>query len=191
MKTKIPYKEALSLAEELLCLLRPSCQRIEVAGSLRRRRPEVGDIELVCIPKPQEDLFGEMQYYLFGIDQALEKSGLKRELDGPRQKRIKIGRTYCDLFITTPEKWGVIFTIRTGDSEFSRALVTSRQQGGLRPQGMCFHKGNVYQGNYLCETPGETDVFRVLGLPWLPPDQRQGIPKGYLKQIMETARVGV
>ena len=48
-------KTKLAIAEHAACrvlkLLRPRCSRIVVAGSIRRRVTEVGDIEFVCIPK--------------------------------------------------------------------------------------------------------------------------------------------
>ena len=57
---RIPRARALMLAQGLIETLRPHCERIEIAGSLRRGKPDVGDIELVCIPKADEmrDLFG-------------------------------------------------------------------------------------------------------------------------------------
>ena len=43
--------EARVITEDLLAYQRPYCERIEIAGSVRRRRPQVNDIEIVCIPK--------------------------------------------------------------------------------------------------------------------------------------------
>jgi len=47
----VELEKARAIAEELKALLQPSCHRIEIAGSIRRQKPEVGDIELLCIPK--------------------------------------------------------------------------------------------------------------------------------------------
>ena len=44
-------QKAKAIAEELKALLEPVCQRVEIAGSIRRQKPEVGDIELLVIPK--------------------------------------------------------------------------------------------------------------------------------------------
>lgn len=46
--------EALKIAEAVLKELGPHCERIAIAGSVRRRKPEVKDIEIVAIPKPYE-----------------------------------------------------------------------------------------------------------------------------------------
>lgn len=52
--TRWPAEAAWAVAGELKDKLEPACKRIEVAGSLRRCQPDVGDIELVCIPKAGE-----------------------------------------------------------------------------------------------------------------------------------------
>src|SRR5688572_20448259 len=49
-KTKFPHAAALKVAEELQAMIAPACQRIAIAGSLRRLKPEVGDIELLYVP---------------------------------------------------------------------------------------------------------------------------------------------
>ena len=48
---KQPRAVVLPITERLVSILAPFCERIEIAGSLRRLKPEVGDIELVVIPK--------------------------------------------------------------------------------------------------------------------------------------------
>ncbi|MFH1640834.1 MAG: hypothetical protein ABIA66_02590, partial [Candidatus Omnitrophota bacterium] len=50
-KVKYPLEKMKYLAEDVVRLLRPYCTRIEIAGSIRRTRSEVSDIEIVCIPK--------------------------------------------------------------------------------------------------------------------------------------------
>jgi DNA polymerase/3'-5' exonuclease PolX len=53
--------KALMIAEEIVESLRPHCELINVAGSCRREKVEVKDIELVVVPKPRiiKDVFGE------------------------------------------------------------------------------------------------------------------------------------
>ncbi len=50
-KTKFPRAEAIAVAKILVSVLQPHCERLIVAGSLRRRKQEVGDIEILYIPK--------------------------------------------------------------------------------------------------------------------------------------------
>ena len=51
-------EKAKAIAEELKSLLEPACEKMVIAGSIRRQKPEVGDIELLCIPR-----------YVTGVDQ--------------------------------------------------------------------------------------------------------------------------
>lgn len=46
--------KALEIAERIKELLAPYSERIEIAGSIRRKKPEVKDVELVAIPKPYD-----------------------------------------------------------------------------------------------------------------------------------------
>ena len=50
-KPRFPLVLAVPMASELVKVLSPFCERIQVAGSIRRRQQQVGDIELVVIPK--------------------------------------------------------------------------------------------------------------------------------------------
>lgn len=54
MTTKFPRTQALAVAEELVAALRPACERLEIAGSLRRGKAEVGDVEILFVPRVEE-----------------------------------------------------------------------------------------------------------------------------------------
>ena len=53
-------QQAREIAEGVKAKLAPHCERIEIAGSIRRGKPVVGDIEIVCVPHQVQamDLFG-------------------------------------------------------------------------------------------------------------------------------------
>lgn len=177
---KIPYQKALSLAECLVDLLKPACERIEIAGSLRRKRPEIGDIEIVCISRKTEirDLFGNVTY---GPDAIHDWASMKARLEGweilksgERYKQFDIGPMKLDLFITTPERWGITFALRTGDARFSKKLVTPRAQGGFLPGWMKVKDGRLFHWETMLETPEERDFFKKIGLRWIAPENRIG-----------------
>lgn len=77
-----------------------------------------------------------------------------------------------ELWVTTPEKWGPIFTIRTGSAAFSHWLVSPRKYFGGCPGGMSFKDGSLYSYAIQCETPEEADVFKLLDLAWIEPRER-------------------
>jgi len=173
MKTVIPFRDALQRARELIMLLAPCCTRIEAAGSVRRMKKEIGDIELVAIPKFTSDMFGnptdEHELDLFNW----QKIG-KPIKNGHKYKQIELndGLT-LDLFIVTPPaQWGVQFVIRTGSADFSHRLVTSRKYGGLMPSNLKVKDGAIWSNNHIIETPEEQDVFDLIGIRFIEPWER-------------------
>jgi DNA polymerase/3'-5' exonuclease PolX len=182
MKAKLPYPIALALAETVVIDLAPACDRIGIAGSIRRKKSEIGDIEIVCIPAIETgaDLFGQPTTVRSAPDSRLEEiaasRGWRRIKGGDLYRQYDIGPCVLDLFVTTPEKWGVIFTIRTGSADFSRWLVTPRREGGALPGYLKVKDGRLWAGGMPLATPDETDVFTRLELAWIPPEERNRIP---------------
>jgi DNA polymerase/3'-5' exonuclease PolX len=200
-KTRLPLTDATVLAEEVRDLLAPFCARLEIAGSIRRQRDTIGDIELVAIPTllAQPDLFGtegageprnllaERVGALLGLEVLTPRlNKLGRQSLGPQNKLLLFKGFALDLFITDAERWGVTFAIRTGGREFSHVLVTPVNQDAKEEEtgrslgpGLCpvwlqvkgwrvRHRST--QEPY--DTPEEEDVFRMLGVPLIPPEER-------------------
>lgn len=178
-----------ALAAQLCAVLASACERLEIAGSIRRGKPDPKDIELVAIPHvitvPQNDMFGtpvsehSSSLLDMSLEQLVELEGWEYDQvvkrNGPRYKRLRhvASGVCCDLFITTPERWGVIFTIRTGPADFSQELVTRALRRGLKvDDGRLWrlHRDNTRSE---IQTPTEQDFFAALGLPYLEPAQRR------------------
>jgi hypothetical protein len=51
VKPRYPAALALEVARELCAALKPHCEKLIVAGSLRRRKKDVGDLEILFLPK--------------------------------------------------------------------------------------------------------------------------------------------
>ena len=199
-RRRIPLSEAAQLAAEVVDLLAPSCERIVIAGSIRRRRPDIGDIEIVCVPiitreEVQESLFGDtttvetnrlnnrVGLLLARDDLALRLDKNSRPANGDRYKRLAYKGFALDLFcVLKPAQFGVILAIRTGPANFSHNLVMNRRYGGLMPNHMFCKDGQLWQVSADAEwsqhtatpleTPEEADLFRQLGLTWIEPWER-------------------
>jgi DNA polymerase/3'-5' exonuclease PolX len=187
-----PAAHVRPIADELVELLRPMCDRIEIAGSLRRGRPEVGDIEIVAIARSviDRDLFGE-RFDRDGLDvlcNVLAGEGkLRPRLDsrgrgawGPKYKRLWFREIPVDLFVvSSPAQYGVILAIRTGPAEYSKKLVTPSHflSGGMMPPGMRCHDGALWRRHGALEdlivTPDEADVYRAIGADYVAPEDRR------------------
>jgi DNA polymerase/3'-5' exonuclease PolX len=189
--------QALQLAIELRLSLEPGCQRIEIAGSVRRGKPEVKDIEIVAIPiievREARNLFNEevgehrvnllevaladlVDGPVWGLDPKLRRNGdrYKRLWNMPEAIAV-------DLFITTPAGWGGAMAIRTGPADFSQGLVTLalRQRkhvadgylvhGHMKAEAGCPKRSSC---PLIIPTLTEEAFFQALGLPWCEPKDR-------------------
>lgn len=181
--------DARALAAALMEEMRPACHRVEVAGSVRRGKAEVKDLELVAIPAWEEildpgDLFGERVTRRNRLHQWALSTQLVRWLKPGAPDRVpwppkEDGRYWrgevvgsengaaLDLFLTVPERWGIIYLIRSGPAEFSQAVVTHALRVG-RP---C-RDGALTEGGLPIVTIDERSAFAALGLHYVPPEER-------------------
>lgn len=183
----IARDDAMALAQQLRDLLADHCDRIEIAGSLRRDRLIVHDIELVAIPRlVPAGLFGDAEPFdaleaqiehllMFGGIEARQVENHRADgtIDtqtklGPAFKALVFGGIPVDLFIVRPPAtWGVIFGLRTGPGDWNVRLVMDCQRHFRRVAG-----GQVLHFGKPVPTPEEADFFAAIGQPWVPPAER-------------------
>ena len=174
-------EQAQVVAERVKAALAPHCERIEIAGSIRRRKPEVGDIEIVCIPKTvfAPDLFGAPGFAdEFKTSQRscewvraawlIGDVVMGRPVDGKYIKIRTAEGAQVDLFTATAENWGLIYAIRTGSADFSHNVLAS---GWVR-QGYKSVDGMLTRGGSAVPTPEESDLFAAAGVTWTEPENR-------------------
>lgn len=185
---KRPRAEVLPIAQELAGILRSSCERLEIAGSLRRETKEVGDIELVAIPRV-ERFNAPAQGFLFPTTETREVNRLWEQVDlvcrgrfelcGPLYRQFFYKKIKVDIFTATPKNWGWILAIRTGPWEFSRHLCRALNKVGYTSnEGQIFvaYKDQatgklVAQGDPI-DIHEEDDVFALARIPIREPKQR-------------------
>lgn len=159
------YNQAKTIADSVLEQLRPHCQRIEIAGSIRREKAEVGDIEIVAIPKPYD-----VGLFESGIATVINKwQKVKGELPCKYTQRLLPEGIKLDLFFAVPENWGLILAIRTGSEKYSHKILASRwvRYGYKSVDGMLTKNGKpvpVWE---------ERQLFTMLGLKWAEPKGRE------------------
>ena len=152
-------EEARKIALKYLNILKPYCTRIEIAGSIRREKPEVKDIEIVAIPGNIESFAREVN--------KLQK--VKGEPTGKYTQRILPEGISLDLFIANEKNWGLIFAIRTGSVDFSHKTLAC----GWVKKGCHSKDGKLSdkQGREIILRE-EEDLFDLIGIPFLKPELR-------------------
>ena len=180
------------MGQSVVALLAGACDRIEIAGSTRRQEVEVGDIEILAIPKVGGlDLFGEP----VEGDSALDRRCRELLGQGLFEYRLNVAgdRMYrpnnkyvrhvgtgipVDIFTASPEFWGMAPVVRTGPKEFCQAIMTRFQS--LTLQGHA--SAGVSRGAQMMDCPTEQDVFDFLQWEYIAPEFRGSTPSQALHQ---------
>lgn len=156
--------KALPLTQELVRALErlPEVKQISPAGSIRRRRETVGDIDiLITSSKPEKVM--ETFVKLPQVAEMLEKGSTKASI------RHKEG-IQVDLRVVEPQSFGTALQYFTGS-----------QQHNIRIREMAVRKGlKISEYGVFKESNGrrvagatEEEVYAAVGLPWIPPELRE------------------
>jgi len=169
-------ERAKAIAEEVKRLLEPVCEKIVIAGSIRRRKPYPNDIELLCIPKYVDgvdmlDAKIQTMIHLDMLGYRLNKLGSK--VYGPKNKllvHIESG-IGVDIFSTTEECWPVALVVRTGGERTNKEIAFRAIERGMRfhAYGRGFTRADGSE--LICQS--ESDVFRAVGLAYREPWERR------------------
>jgi len=151
-------ERAQGIAREVIDRLSPYCQRIEVAGSVRRRRPQVRDIDIVLIPSDPWNLSHEI-------------AGLGLiHLGGDKLKRVNYNGTQIDLYFASQDTWATLLLIRTGSKENNIRLCSLAKKKGwhlaANGEGLFDDTGHKVAGD------SEESIYEALGLPYHEPWER-------------------
>jgi DNA polymerase/3'-5' exonuclease PolX len=158
------YHYALELAEKYKAMLAPHCDRIEIAGSIRRMKIECRDIELVAIPKPYE-----IGLFASGIATIVNQwQKVKGELPCWYTQRMLPEGIKLDLFFAEPGNFGFQYAIRTGSAEYSHNVLGF----GWTNAGYFAEHGYLYKLGTRHEIREEKDLFDLIGIPFVEPTMR-------------------
>jgi DNA polymerase/3'-5' exonuclease PolX len=161
-------QEAERLAFKILQVIEPCCENAQVAGSVRRRRLEVHDIDIVVIPKP----------FMWGRIPILMRSDLdaKPGIGGPELIRMYVpfanspdGQAQVDFYAATAQTWGVILLIRTGSTDHNIRLCTHAKALGM----MLSASRGVLEKGMVIASKTEEEIFKALILPYVAPGDRE------------------
>lgn len=183
MSTSIrrPLAEALKDAHEFRALF-PALyfSRWEFAGSVRRGREDVGDVEHVVIPANVDAFRIKLDEltYVPGDIFSDENLPFRRhvypndsERWGEKVRGVSFRGFAHEIFIADALNFGSVLALKTGPADYSKMLVTKMlARGRFRQQGGYVHYTN---GKGIRGVPTEQDYFEACGVAWVLPAERR------------------
>ena len=140
----------------------PGCLRCTWAGSLRRMRETTGDIDILAAATDSAPLMAAFA----GLPQAAEVIAA-----GPAKTSIRTtSGLQVDLRVVQPDCWGAALQYFTGSREHNVAVreIAVRKKLRLSEYGLF----DVESGELIAART-EEDVYRRLGMDWIPPTLRE------------------
>jgi DNA polymerase (family 10) len=161
---RIPLGTAWPVAVDLLEGLKAHCDEVldaTVAGSLRRMRATIGDIDLLAASASPAAVMRAFS----GHPRVAEVM-----LSGPTKTTVRLQNgLQVDLRVLDPQHWGAALQYFTGSQAHNVRVREIAQKQGLSLSEYGFKRQDG--GEILCST--EEEVYATLGLPWVPPELRE------------------
>jgi len=153
-------------ARYLIKELQSGTNVIAIAGSIRRRKALVHDIDLVAIPLGSGGL----------LAQCFQRMRISPK-GGAKILKLQCMGIPVDLYIATPQTWATLLLIRTGSKEHNIRLCRRARSKGMtlkaNGEGLVVNdpdgKGESYP---LTDIRKEQDIFKLLDLPYREPWER-------------------
>ncbi|MFC6717254.1 DNA polymerase/3'-5' exonuclease PolX [Natrialbaceae archaeon GCM10025810] len=165
--------EARPLADEVLEFLESvdAVSRCEVAGSIRRWRETIGDVDALAATDSNEEVI-EAFLAWDSVDDEIES--------GPEKASVRVGEVRVDLRVVVPEEYGSALQYFTGSKDHNVSLrnyaidrgMKLNEYGAFDVSEVDDHEAGQRVGERVA---GETEegMYEALGLEWIPPELRE------------------
>lgn len=142
-----------------------ACIQFEFAGSYRRGRETVGDLDIVCVAKDRDAVMDYFESYPERTETLLRGDEKKTKVS------IRVGNgLQVDLRLVEREQFGAALQYFTGSQAHNVRVRSLAKKQGLR----------INEYGVFCENDGqrlggsnEVEVYEAIGLPWFPPEIRE------------------
>lgn len=173
---RVRMGEALGVANMLIREIEqmPGVQRVEYAGSLRRGRETVGDLDLLCIAEDGAEIIRRFTE-LPDVTDILGAGDTKGSVQfkGPQGRTVQV-----DLRVVPQASFGAAMQYFTGSKEHNVRLRERAVKRGwsLNEYGLC-------EGERVIAAATEEEVYNALDLPWIPPELREDRDEFSLSEV--------
>jgi DNA polymerase (family 10) len=161
---RIPLGRAWPLAQEIIGQLKKVKGVVDAqpAGSLRRMRSTVGDLDILVAAKDSKPVM-EAVVNLPGVSRVLGKGETKSSIEFTDGVRAQV-------WVHPPEKFGTALQYATGSKDHNVQLRQLALDKGL---SLSEHSFTRVKGGKEIFCATEEEVYKTLGLPWIPPELRE------------------
>jgi DNA polymerase (family 10) len=174
---------ALPIARDICTMLEPVAERVTYAGSLRRMKESVHDIDILVASQNPEEAMAAF----------LEMPSIARTLvKGPTKTSVLIaGDLQVDLRVVEPRSWGAALAYFTGSKNHNIRMRERAMKRGLKLNEYGLVDGN----DNVVASVEEEDIYRALELPLIPPVLREdrgeieAAVEGRLPELVQVADV--
>jgi len=182
---RISIGVALPIAEQLVARLKqlPGVEAVEAAGSLRRWRETVGDLDLLAASDSPSEVLQAFTSFP-EVERVMGRGETKASVE--LHSGLK-----AQLWVHPPARFGTALQYATGSQAHNVHLRELAQNRGLSLSEHGF-KDSVGR-EILC--PDEVKVYATLGLPWIPPELREdrdeiaAAAAGRLPRLVEESQI--
>jgi DNA polymerase (family 10) len=160
---RVSLGRAWLFAQELLIFIKEAhgVQAVELGGSLRRMRSTIGDIDILAAA---DDSAAVMEAFI-------SRKDVSRVL-GKGETKASVEFTHglqAQLWVHPPEHWGTALVYATGSKDHN---VRLREYALKKGFSLSEHSLKREDGSEVF-CADEKDVYKTLGLPWIPPELRE------------------
>ncbi|MCI4373031.1 MAG: helix-hairpin-helix domain-containing protein [Thermoplasmata archaeon] len=159
---RLSIEVAYPIAQALVRALREGAgaERVEVAGSFRRGRETVGDLDILVT--------SEDPPRAFDVFSALPEVGEVRLRGGTKETVLLRNGLQVDLRVVEPASFGAALVYFTGSKDHNVQIRSLAKDRGLR-----VNEYGVLRGEERIAGRTEEEVYAALGLAWIPPEIRE------------------
>lgn len=167
-KKRIPLKEALALAKEILNEIKkiPAVEKAEIAGSIRRKKETIGDIDIIIVAKKKD--------HRRIVDQFIKLPLVEKVLAaGDTKASVQLSNRYVqvDIRVVEPSQYGSALFYFTGSKEHNIKLRLIAKQKNWK-----MNEYGVFENKTGKRLAGETEqsIYNLFGYRYIPPEKRIG-----------------
>jgi len=139
----------------------PGLRRLEPAGSYRRGKDTVGDLDFLALADDPTPVMDQLAAFR-GVKSILARGDTKMSI--VLQTGVQV-----DLRVVPAESFGAALQYFTGSKEHNVIL-----RGMAKDRGLKINEYGVFRGEERIAGSEEADVYATLDLPWFPPELREG-----------------